>query len=284
MWKLRKQRLVRPEPGGRIAGVACDVLVMPDALGEGSDGSDGSDGSQVRWYIGRDDHLPRAMERHTGRGERRGVVRLELADVTTDIPLEPADVPLAVPPGWREVDVDAVRASEPLSGRPERGTGRSRTPDGLLARGATAPDFRLPRADGSSLALSELRGRVVVIDFWATWCAPCRKALPSIQALATAYAGRDVSVLGISTAERGGDPATMLAEKGCTYELLLHGERIAIDWGVAALPTFYVLDGEGKVVYAARGATHGEETAIRQAIDAALAELAETAEQPERDQ
>lgn len=256
------------EPGGRIAGVPCDVLVMPDALG------DGGDEGRVRWYLGRDDHLPRAMERHSGRGQQRGVVRLELADVTTGAVLEPDDVPLSVPPGWREVEVDAVRASEPLSGRPERGTGRSRDPGGLLARGATAPDFTLPLAAGGHLRLSELRGRVVVVDFWATWCQPCRAALPAIQSLAAAYAGRDLSVLGISTAERDGDPAAVLAESGCSYELLLHGERIADDWGVAALPTFYVLDGEGRVVYAARGFSSSQEPAIRAAIDAALAELA----------
>jgi peroxiredoxin len=115
-----------------------------------------------------------------------------------------------------------------------------------------APDWTLPDARGKKWSLAGFRGQVLVLDFWATWCAPCVMAMPKLQKLHEQFRGKGVKVIGISTWERG-DPAKLMAEKKCDYQLLLKGEEIAEKYGVSALPTLFVIDAEGKIVHAELG-------------------------------
>ncbi len=237
-----------------VAGELCDILVIP-----------GKQGVIARWFFARSDSLPRAVERDVRTSAGAGVVRLDIHSLITTGELQPEDFKLRAPAGWRTVDVNALNVSPFATPAPRR------MPDGLLMRGEQAPDFKLSTPGGEQVSLNDLRGEVVVLDFWATWCPPCRKAMPHVQALHEAYSGQDVRVIGVSTSERGGDPARMMAKKGFEYGLLLKGERVAPIYGVTALPTFYVIDKAGVVVHASRGFSSHEEKSIRATIDAALA-------------
>ncbi len=238
-----------------VAGELCDVLVIP-----------GRPGVTGRWFVARSDGLPRAMERVTQLPIGPSVVRLELSSIRPDASLTPEDFRLTAPAGWRTVSVDATTVAPPRQAPPRRGA------NGLLSVGERAPAFELPTPDGGTLSSEELLGQVVVLDFWATWCPPCRRAMPSIQRLHDDYGERGVRVIGVSTSERRkGDPAGMMAAEGFDYGLLLHGERVAPFFGVQALPTMYILGPDGTVLHASRGFDPGEDRTVRRVLDAALA-------------
>lgn len=117
-----------------------------------------------------------------------------------------------------------------------------------------APAFSLPRLGGNGrpaegLSLGDLRGKVVILDFWATWCVPCVEALPDMAAFDQRMRGRGVTTLGILTDDddlRGA--ARMVRDLGVTYPVLVDadnevGDRYAID----SLPTLVVVDGSGVI-------------------------------------
>jgi cytochrome c biogenesis protein CcmG/thiol:disulfide interchange protein DsbE len=114
--------------------------------------------------------------------------------------------------------------------------------------GHPAPDFSLAALDGGEVALSDFRGQPVVLNFWATWCPPCRAEVPALQAVSESAAGEAV-ILGINVGE---DPATVgrFAEAfGITYPVALdRAAQIAQTYRVRAFPTTYFIDERGVVV------------------------------------
>ena len=126
---------------------------------------------------------------------------------------------------------------------------------GLLAVGDPAPDWTLRDPEGRAHTLAEYRGRVVVLDFWATWCALCSKVMPRMEKLHRKYRGQGVAVFGVSSFETG-DPVAVMKKKNCTYGLLLKGEEIAPAYGVETLPVVCVIGPDGRVVYSHAGADH----------------------------
>ncbi len=122
--------------------------------------------------------------------------------------------------------------------------------DGAIAVGAEAPDFELVLMDESIFRLSDQRGRVVVIDFWATWCPPCVQSLPSLQAMYEELGGEDVEFVGVSldrpTARN--QVEAMMDRFSLTYPIGINADgAIAADYGAASIPTLVVVDREGIV-------------------------------------
>lgn len=125
---------------------------------------------------------------------------------------------------------------------------------GLLQPGSPAPDWKLRDVAGREHALGEYRGKVVVLDFWATWCGPCIKAMPSLQALHEKFRQQEVVVIGISTREgEDAKPLEFMKSKGLTYQLLLNGETISEAYHAEALPTLYVVGKDGRIIHSERG-------------------------------
>jgi peroxiredoxin len=122
----------------------------------------------------------------------------------------------------------------------------------LLDVGAAAPDWQLTDAQGKTHSLSEYRGKVVVLDFWATWCLPCSVVMPRMQKLHERFAGSGVVVFGVNAWENS-DPHALMKKKGFSYELLLKGEGIAEAYKVTTLPVVYVIGSDGKVIYRHEG-------------------------------
>ena len=119
-----------------------------------------------------------------------------------------------------------------------------------------AVPFELPRVAGGRVSLGDHAGQVVLLNFWATWCAPCRAELPALQALHAALAGDGLRVLAVSVdAGSAGAVARFAAERGVEFPVLHDPrEEVAHRYGVVAYPTSVVIDRAGRVVFSAPGA------------------------------
>ncbi|MGH9960793.1 MAG: TlpA family protein disulfide reductase, partial [Pyrinomonadaceae bacterium] len=126
----------------------------------------------------------------------------------------------------------------------------------LLNVGDPAPDWRLSDPARKVHSLSDYRGKVVVLDFWATWCGPCIQAMPGLQSLHERYNSRGVVVFGVNTWEES-NPVEFMKRSGYTYGLLLKGEDVAQAYRVGSLPTLYVIGVDGKVIRRASGIDDG---------------------------
>ena len=126
--------------------------------------------------------------------------------------------------------------------------------------------------DGKEVTLASLKGKVVLLDFWATWCGPCKAAMPTIQKISEDYKSKDVVVLGVNTFEQKPDAAKdYLAKKKFTYGCLLKGDELAKAYGVTGIPTLVIIGKDGKVASTEVGMSDESGAMTRKAIDAALA-------------
>jgi cytochrome c biogenesis protein CcmG/thiol:disulfide interchange protein DsbE len=111
-----------------------------------------------------------------------------------------------------------------------------------------APDFSLESSGGDSIALSDLEGQVVVLDFWATWCSPCVESLDHLQQLHELYADQGVVVLAINVGETQDEVAGFVAHYGYTFSVLLDtDDRVTDRYGVQGIPHTLVVDRNGEI-------------------------------------
>lgn len=131
-----------------------------------------------------------------------------------------------------------------------------------------APDFTLKDPMGNEHTLSDYRGKVVILDFWATWCQPCLMVMPDLNAVHQQYKDQGVVVIGINAWENG-DPAGLMKARGWDYLLLLQGDRVAADYQVTGIPTMVVIDPSGMIVQRKVGASANVAEQLVAAIEAA---------------
>ncbi len=141
-----------------------------------------------------------------------------------------------------------------------------------------APDFTLPAVSGGALRLSDLRGKVVLLNFWATWCVPCRTEMPAIEALYQRYKARGLDVLAVnldvlSTA----GVEVFVKEVGITFPIILDPSWAAARaYRVFGLPTTYLIDRAGNVVVREVGERDWTDGVSQKAVEGLLNEPAAT--------
>ncbi len=112
-----------------------------------------------------------------------------------------------------------------------------------------APDFSLKDLSGNSVTLSSYKGRPVLLDFWATWCGPCRMSIPMVQAFYTRHKAEGLEVIGINMDEDPSYVGAFVKDFKMTYPVLLGGaSQVPGIYGVEGIPSFVMIDGEGRVV------------------------------------
>jgi thiol-disulfide isomerase/thioredoxin len=208
-----------------VAGVLCTIVrvAYPD--------SDEVVDRQDTYYIARSDRLPRRADMRFRFPDRD--THDEHSLILSNLQLEPAldesVFSLPAPDGYTE----EVFTREP--------------PPEPLPLGSPAPDFRHVDPNGRQHVLADYRGRWLLLDFWGTWCGPCLKALPALQAIHEEF--KDVAIVGLSCHEPArADPAAVFRQKNLTYSLLLEGGITASAYRVTAFPTVILIDPRGVVV------------------------------------
>ena len=135
-----------------------------------------------------------------------------------------------------------------------------------------APDFTLTTLSGTSLSLADLRGKVVLLNFWATWCGPCRKEMPAIEALYQRYKDRGLEVLAISLDKLSTAVVeAFVKEMGVTYRVALDPAwATARTYAVRAVPATFLIDRAGNVVLRELGERDWMEEAKQRAVEGLL--------------
>ncbi len=116
-----------------------------------------------------------------------------------------------------------------------------------LAVGSPAPDFVLAYADGNQVKLSDLRGRPVILNFWATWCGPCRVEMPDLVRTYQEHAEEGLVVIGVNFQEGAEEIKTFAEEFDITFPLAADAGDVARAYQVRVMPSSYFIDKEGKV-------------------------------------
>lgn len=138
-----------------------------------------------------------------------------------------------------------------------------------LVVGAKFPDFDEKDVDGKPLAIANHRGKVVLIDFWATWCPPCRAEIPNVVATYKKYHGQGFDVIGVSLDEDRQKLLSYIKDNNMTWPQFFDGQgwsnQLAVKYGIEAIPATYLLDGNGVII-----ATDLRGDALEQAVAKAL--------------
>jgi len=140
---------------------------------------------------------------------------------------------------------------------------------------ALAPDFTLKTIDDQEITLSQLKGKVVLLDFWATWCGPCRESIPHLVHLYKTYRENGLEMIGISLDK--GDPQVVrnfAKSMDIPYPIVIAPEEVVRSYRVTAIPTTFLIDKEGKI----RERTTGFNSTIAQQMTAKVSDL--TSEKP----
>ncbi len=121
---------------------------------------------------------------------------------------------------------------------------------------APAPDFALPTPEGKQpVSLAELRGRVVLLNFWATWCPPCREEMPSMERAHKEFGGQGLAILAVNIQESPKQVARFMRDFRLSFPALLDADgKVSQRYQVRGLPTTYLIDRTGRVVGQAVGA------------------------------
>jgi peroxiredoxin len=136
-----------------------------------------------------------------------------------------------------------------------------------------APEFALAAKDGGQVSLAGLEGQVVMVNFWASWCGPCREEMPHLEALHQRYSSLGFTLLGVNVDKDSGDAAEFLEDTPVTFPILLDPESAVSElYDVIAMPTTVLVDRNGNKRFIHHGYKTGYENDYQAQIRALLRE------------
>ncbi|MBE7417138.1 MAG: TlpA family protein disulfide reductase [Ideonella sp.] len=142
-----------------------------------------------------------------------------------------------------------------------------------LSPASVAPDFTLRTLEGRNLRLGEQRGRVVLVNFWATWCGPCRQEMPHLNKLYEKYKASGFMLLGVNVDDDTQQAAGVASKLGVTFPVLPDlDKRVSRQYDLSAMPSTVLIDRDGRVRYLHRGYQSGYENTYERQIRELLKE------------
>jgi thiol-disulfide isomerase/thioredoxin len=141
-------------------------------------------------------------------------------------------------------------SAQDTGGSSQEGSGTTGPKGGELAPapevGRLAPDFTLVDLEGNEVTLSDFRGKTVFLNFWATWCPPCRAEMPEIEAVYQEYKNKDVVVIGVDIRETKAEVLQFVQQGGYTWTFVLDTSgEVTVNYQITAIPTSFFIDGDG---------------------------------------
>ena len=139
------------------------------------------------------------------------------------------------------------------------------------AQSEAAPDFELQTLEGESIRLADYRGKVVLIDFWATWCQPCRRQVPHLKSLYTELRPSGFEIVGIAVGDREESVRKFVAQAQIEYPVTMGTDEVVTAFGnFTTIPTVFLVDRNGKIARRYTGLQDRQvlESHIRRALDA----------------
>lgn len=277
-----------------VGGVKCNVLKVETKSPPAKGGVRSHGGAVVRYAFGETDNILRSVERTVapapgaaGADAKTPGMTLTLTELRTDGAAVLGVFSPSIPDGFvvKPIGTKSTDAPEGMNpGKPDQATKPS-TPNspskpgdaakpgvdksGLLAVGTEAPDWTLKDKDGNEVKLSSLRGNVVMMDFWATWCGPCKAAMPGVQKMHEKFAGKNVKIFGVNMSEQddGTKAKKYFADNKYTYGLLMGGDKVANTYKVRGIPTFYIIGKDGKILFSGSGFSSKTEKELEAIIE-----------------
>jgi peroxiredoxin len=141
------------------------------------------------------------------------------------------------------------------------------------AAGGPAPDFTLRTMEGKNLRLQEQRGKVVLVNFWATWCGPCRQEMPLLNQMYQKYQASGFTLLGVNVDDDSKNAATVVGKLGVSFPVLLDSEKkVSKLYDLNSMPSTLIIDRDGRVRYVHRGYQSGYEATYEKQIRELLKE------------
>ena len=147
------------------------------------------------------------------------------------------------------------------------------TGNGIVAVGSPAPNYRAVNLDGDSVSLVAMRGKVVLVNIWATWCHPCRSEIPALQAIHTRYQPRGLELVGVSVDNDGAnnDIREFMKEFGMSYAIWRDPEeRVSSQFLLVGVPATFLIDKQGLLRWRHTGPVAPNDTSLSSAIERAL--------------
>ena len=212
----------------------------------------------------RSDNMPRRLAESNNMSDMGGPppTTTTYSNVKINSTIDPALFTQKMPEGFTKVDAPKEEEDE----------SSQRTPALAFKAGDKAPGFKLTSLAGTEVTLDSLKGKVVLLDFWATWCGPCKQIMPVIQKLSEEFKDKDVAIFGVNTWEKkDGVAKTYMESKKYTYGCLLAGEELAKTYGITGIPTLILINKDGTIAFAEMGAGGDTKKMLQEAITAALA-------------
>lgn len=276
------------DPDDTVEGEPCTVLrvmdmpgvFLPDAF---------KDEVGTRYKISKKTNLPLMVERiHPGTAANtyelsRSVV---VTQWKTNTDATPGEYSISIPDGYRvraaqrmNVAANTKKPDAPGAGIPvppkktgiQNADARGAAPF-AVAVGSQAPDFSLKTPDGTTKTLASYKGKLLLLDFWGTWCPPCRMAMPGLQKLHEKYKDKGLAVVGMNYEHaKDADAAKYMKDQRLDYELLLHAEQVVDKYKIRGFPTFFLIDPDGKILWSEVGYSPEHEKTLDKLISDQLA-------------
>jgi len=124
-----------------------------------------------------------------------------------------------------------------------------------------AVNFELKDLSGKTVSLEKLKGKVVFVDFWATWCPPCRASIPAVESLYEKYKDDDnICFIGINLSEDKETVSKFVKQEGINYSVLLSDKKVIADYKIRSIPSFFIIDKDGNIINRYLGYRPGLET------------------------